>query len=472
MVEGGIKPIPDSKHPDSIPVTSSDGSRACATAVSLESPTAAQLLERGLSWNGIPLDVWLEPWCISPAQAERVRLATGAFHRAVLAATQRFVEDPAVRRRFGFSAFQERCILAEPGYGPSVPLGRLDAYLDDDGLKFLEYNTDGAAGWHWLGALEALSRQERGLSAASDSLAQRLLGTLLACYRQWDRRGVPIPRIAIVDWREVATRSEQLALARTFEACDVPCSLEDPRDLELVHGRLVGSKGPIDLVYRRLVSEEAFARAGEVRPFIDGYLQGAACYVGGFRTDPAWSKTLFALLSDPSFQQQLPASDREWVQRTVPWTVAVFGGVVLSDDLPACELERRLRAEPGRYIIKPARGYAGRGICAGAVADHDAWDAAVTLLFAGGNWVVQEFCQPPVFAGPHRNGFRFIHGMVFVLAGQIAAVGARCSRTPILGSSTPEVWLPIRWPGADLWRPVRGQATIESGHAHTGTGTY
>lgn len=472
MIRGGIETLHGSNHPDAGNPTTSEPAQACATSTGLASPSPERLIELGLSWNGIPLDVWLDPWCPTPAQIERVRLASTAVHRSVVAATQRFVQDPDVRRRFGYGALQERCILADPGYGTPVPLGRLDAYIDDAGLKFLEYNTDGAAGWHWLSAVEELSRQARGLPRAPESLAHRLLGTLLACHRQWDQRGVTTPRMAIVDWKEVATRSEQLGLARTFEASGVPCTLEDPRDLELVGGKLVGSEGPIDLVYRRLVSEEAFARAGEIPAFIDGYLQRAACYAGGFRTDPAWSKTMFALLSDSSFQRQLPESDREWVQRTVPWTVAVYGGVVLCDDLPSWELEKRMRDNPGRYIIKPSRGYAGRGICAGAVATREGWEAAVEQVFAGGNWVVQEYCQPPLLAGKPRDGFRHIHGMVFMLGGQIAAVGARCSRTPILGNTTPEVWQPVRWPGGELWRNCAGPASLESGHARTGAGTH
>ncbi len=405
-------------------------------------PSAETLLELGLSWNGIPLDIWLEPWRITPAVHEQIRSSTRAFCRAIMAATELFLEQPALRRRFDYTALQERLVLTDPGYQPSIPLGRLDLYLTETGPKLLEFNTDGAAGWYWVSAIESLSRRSAGLTVQAQPLSRKLLDTLVSCYRQWERREREVPRISIVDWREVSTRSEQVALCREFQAWGFPCSLEDPRDLVLRDGRLQGPHGLIDLVYRRLVSEEAMARSTEIPAFLQGYLDRAACYVGGFRTDPAWSKTIFSVLTDPAFQAQLPQGDREWLQRCVPWTVAVTNGEV-SHGLSSKALQGRLLAYPHEYIIKPAKGYAGKGVCAGAVVDSVAWNAAVQQVFEHGNWVVQEYCQPPALPGPQRDGFRYLHGMAFVLGGDEVAIAGRTSRTPILGSTTPEVWFPM-----------------------------
>ena len=130
----------------------------------------------------------------------------------------------------------------------------------------MEYNTDGAAGWHYTAALSALWR-EREPPAGSGLLAQEAPGHAPFLLPPMGPGGMERPRMAIVDWAEVGTRSDQEALAAAFAVWGIPTSLEDPRALRAEGGRIRGEHGAYDLVYRRVVSEEVFSRAEEIRPF-------------------------------------------------------------------------------------------------------------------------------------------------------------------------------------------------------------
>lgn len=404
-------------------------------------PTRKRLLQAGLTFQGKPLDVCLTPWMPTNLQAGLLRRHVPSIFRASLLATRRFVNDPNFRRRFGFSQFQEECILKEPGYEPDIPLGRMDCFLKDEGVKFLEFNTDGTAGWHYAAALGSLARERLGLQPERLPLPDRLLATLLKAFALWSGGSSSKPRIAIVDWADVGTRAEQEALASSFVRAGYECSLEDPRSLKHESGRLFGAAGAIDVVYRRAVSQEIFAREAEVMPFLKAYLAGAACFVGSFRTDPAWSKTLFTVFSEPSFQSELPPEDRETLEETVPYTAALTEGS-LKYRGAIYDARKLLQEERPYFVVKPAKGYGGVGVQAGALMPAQEWEDFLDLAFREEGWVVQEFVEPPVYPLPRGRGFGFLHVGAFVAMGGLAGIMARLTETPLLTAEAREIWLP------------------------------
>ena len=110
-----------------------------------DTPSREARLKAGLAYGGRPLDVSLAPWMPTNLQSGLLRRHVPALVRAALQATARFVREPSFRARFGYGSLQEECILKDPGYEPDIPLGRLDGFLKDESLQFLEFNTDGAA---------------------------------------------------------------------------------------------------------------------------------------------------------------------------------------------------------------------------------------------------------------------------------------------------------------------------------------
>lgn len=401
--------------------------------------TDDELIARSISYRGHGLAVSWTPFVPDAETLALLRRRVEAVSAAAELAVAAFERDAAVRALYGYGALQETCILCDPGYRPLIPLGRWDSFLFPEGPRFMEYNTDGAAGWHYTAELTALWREEEGLPPESEPLPARLLKTLLTCFRRWDKKGVERPRIALVDWAEVGTRAEQQALAERFTALGYPTALEDPRSLRAEGGRLTGARGTYDVVYRRLVSEEAFRRAEEIRPFLDAFLEGAACFVGSFRTDPAWSKTLFVLLSDPAFAYLWPEALRPDLEASIPWTRIVQAGpaTYLGETL---DLEELLLSRREAFILKPARSYEGQGIHSGAFCTPEVWAKAVADALAHGDSIVQEMLRPE----PNGSlGGRFIQPGEYVLLGRLAGFLARSSATPLITPDLPERYHPV-----------------------------
>jgi len=411
---------------------------------STETMPEEELRARHLTYGDRVLGVSTVPWMPTILQSDLLRRGVSAVARATEKITDRYLSEPAFRSRFGFDAEREACILHDPGYAPHVPLGRLDLHLYDEELRFLEFNTDGAAGWHWTSAIHALARERLGLHPVPRPLPLLLLQCLLACYRQWRGGDSPAPRIAIVDWKEVPTRSEQQALAAFFRSRDMVCTLEDPRDLIHDGSRLLGSEGEIDLVYRRVISEDIFLRQGETENLLGAYMADQVCMVGSFRPDPAWTKNLFCVLSDPVFQEEM-GEDGAMLSQTVPWTVPLVPGEVRYQGA-AHDLRELLLARPGAFLLKPVRGYEGRGVRSYSRMDAREWRLGVEGALEDGGWVVQEYWRAPSYASRRGMQKEFFHVGAFVLLGSWAGLMARTTIEPDLVYPTPEVWVPAEMP--------------------------
>jgi len=408
----------------------------------LETPfDSVDLLSRGVSFGGRPLPCLPYPLQLDPEALEAISKCAEAVWKAAEAVTDAFLTGGPLRAAFGYDPPHEAAILADPGYAPHIPLGRMDLFVVDGVPKVMEFNTDGTAGWHYTAALTALWRERQGLPPEERPLPERLLEELLACFRRWDRTGVDRPTIALVDWADVGTRAEQEALADLFASRGCPASVVDPRELRKAGGRLLGPRGEIHLVYRRLVSEEAFQRAREIGPFLEACTDGSACVVGSFRTDPAWSKTLLAVLSDPSLSAPLPRPLREAVAGHVPWTRLVREGEVEYAGTRR-DLRSLLLSDRESFLLKPARGYEGRGLVAGPYASPSQWASAVERAFARpGTWVVQEFLRPGATAFP--DGVRrCLQPGAYVLEGRLAGFLARASQTEVIAPDSLDWYLP------------------------------
>src|SRR5206468_2755099 len=83
--------------------------------------------------------------------------------------------------------------------------------------------------------LPVMRRFEERYEARSFPLMATMLDALLASYREWGGKAT-MPRIAIVDWREVPTWSEFEILQERFERRGIPTLVCDPKDLELKGG--------------------------------------------------------------------------------------------------------------------------------------------------------------------------------------------------------------------------------------------
>ena len=133
----------------------------------------------------------------------------------------------------------------------------------------------------------------------------------------------------------------------------------DVRDLRIGEDesgarRLCDAAGPIDCVWRRAVTGELWDKPCDGRSaLIEAAQEGLACIVGGFRTWPCATKTVFAFLWSRAGQSLLSPEEQSFVREHVPYTEILDESAQLSRF-----------AEKDRWIVKPCGGYNAVGVVA------------------------------------------------------------------------------------------------------------
>jgi hypothetical protein len=398
-----------------------------------------------VTFGDAPMRSFLRPHLLSRRDWDALR-AQGSALLEIAARVARSAFGGELERLCAFLGTPEaelRWLRPDPGQ-PDVVLSRLDAFLAPDGPRFIEINSDAPAGFGYgdrmaevFRELPVFRRFAAGRRLEYVPSAPRLVDAVLGLWRA--RGGSAVPSVAIVDWADVRTRSDQEILREAFHTRGVRCVLADPRALELRQGRLLGPDGRIDVVYRRGVLSELLEREDEVRPFLEAYRDGAALYVNSLRCRLSEDKVFFALLTDEAFADLMSADERSLVARVVPWTRRLEERRTRKDgreiDLIPYVIERR-----EELVLKPAHAYGGRSVLVGDETPAEAWAGAVRAGL-GSPWVVQQRVTIPEEVFPVLEDGRLelqplkVNVNPFYVAGAEVGAVTRASRQSVINVS-------------------------------------
>jgi glutathionylspermidine synthase len=334
-----------------------------------EQLTASQR-ELGLTFGDRPTCPFLRPHIITRTQYDEVARAAQTIAVAIERLVERALTDDELMAELSPTPREEQLARIDPGYSRLCVTSRLDAYVSDDGFKFLEYNAESPAG---VGDQMQLEKVLFGLSHMKQLLGsvphwrpephKRLLQSLLQAYREWGGNKEH-PQIAIVDWKGVSTESEFRILQKYFASEGCPTIIADPNELEYSHGNLSAGDFAIDIVYKRVIIHEFLQRCSPDHPLVRAYADGRACMANSFRTKLGHKKTTFAILSDPSYANLFSAEEVEVLRRHIPWTRRVREGVT-SFAGEEQNLMALIRDQREQFVLKPNDDYGGHGVFLG-----------------------------------------------------------------------------------------------------------
>lgn len=344
-----------------------------------------------LTFGGRALCSFPRPNLISPEAYAQV----SAVCRGIFAAVERVERDlgEALWDRVELTAAERELMAFEPGYARSSPLARLDSFLTTSAYQFVELNAETPAGSAYNDVLseiflelEPMRRFAERWEVRSFHVRQKLLDTLVACYREAGGTRER-PSIAIVDYEEVPTRTEHHLFRAFFESRGHPAMVCDPRHMEYAAGELRADGQRVDVVYKRLLVNELLERRDQLGALMEALRDRAAVLVNPMRCKPIHKKAIFAVLTDDDVLARLAPDERAAIQRHVPWTRRVVEGPTTFEGAPI-DLVPFVRAERARLAIKPNDEYGGKGVFLGWELDESAWDAAIQQALAG-SYVVQ-----------------------------------------------------------------------------------
>ncbi len=395
------------------------------------------------------------PWAFTPkifddAQFAILKGAAETMGHIMDKVTECYLRDAGFRKRFGFTQTMEDLTLVPAGYSRLIPLARVDVFFNEQtgDFSFCELNTDGSAGMTNTAEItEAIAQSptyaefsRRHPTTAAFDVRGGCMQAILDTYGVWcGTRGEGPESLAVVDYADAVSADEVQDFVERFEKLGVRARFADIRDLTIVsvdgRERLVDAQGPIDCVWRRAVTCDIEARPGEgVDALVEATREGLVCTVGGFRTWPCATKTVFVVMSDPDFKQQLTADEATFVEKHVPETHLLA---------PSADLDRY--AEKDRWIIKPSGGYNAVGVLAGLDCSLSAWEKRLRLG-AQNHDVIQAYA--PQYATPTLRGGIAAHEDptasalannmegLYLFDGKFGGVFTRCGQAHTIGEFT------------------------------------
>ena len=161
-------------------------------------------------------------------------------------------------------------------------------------------------------------------------------------------------------------------------------ALMAPQELELVRGRVCWRGEPVSVIFVDFNSDVLLAlhRKHNLSPLLQAVRERRVINPRG--TGPINAKSMFEVVTGP----QRDRFHEETVRRT-PWTRQFYPRRTSgpgNEEIP--ELVEWTRSHWANLVLKPERGYSGRGVRVGTV--HTDPDEAVDLALKEGNYIVQE----------------------------------------------------------------------------------
>jgi hypothetical protein len=405
-----------------------------------EQLTATQR-ELGLTFGDRSTCPFLRPHIITRTQYDEVARAAQTIALAIERLVDRALADADLLSELSPTPREEQLARIDPGYSRLCVTSRLDAYVSDDGFKFLEYNAESPAG---VGDQMQLEKVLFGLSHMKQLLGshphwrpephKKLLQSLLQAYHEWggDKKQ---PQIAIVDWKGVSTESEFRILQKYFASEGCPTIIADPHELKYSNGNLSVGDFAIDIVYKRVVIHEFLERSSEDHALVRAYADGRVCMANSFRTKLGHKKATFAILSDERYARLFSAQEVEVFRRHIPWTRRVSEGVTsfAGEELNLIELIRDQREQ---FVLKPNDDYGGHGVFIGWETSPDDWENAIALALDR-PYVVQQRAPlkkivMPTFAGGLHLDEMFVDFNPFLFHNEVEGALVRLSSSSLL----------------------------------------
>ncbi|HDR67961.1 MAG TPA: hypothetical protein ENN61_02795 [Bacteroidaceae bacterium] len=408
------------------------------------------LLDHRCTFKGIPMPTLLKPNFISPEQSEILVANVEIISRALTKFINLYLSDEQVRRIMGFLDRENELFAIEPDYSNPLVISRLDAFLNHTDLKFLEFNCDSPAGIAYSDVLEEgfkkLLNAYPFLNAYHISFTNRqdiLIKVLLDCYSEFrERKNNSFPKkpvVAIIDWPDVSTFSEFELHQAHFRHHGIDTVIGAPQDFVIKGNKVYVREREVHLIYKRVITRELIEKWEEVVEFIRAIKEGLVCCCNSFRSYIVGNKKVLAMITDPRFSYIFSKEERDYIDRTIPWTRILADEETLFRGRTV-QIKSFVLTNKDILVLKPANMYGGKDVYIGHETDFKTWEDITIRNLVDENWVVQEYVDIPRDAYPEISGLvhfksKYVNINPFALSGLYAGTITRISDSSVINVS-------------------------------------
>lgn len=368
--------------------------------------------DHGAMYGGAPVPVPIKPHFISPSQRKLMQIGLSRVH----AALERFIDiwlaDEQLQADWNVTPEEMELYKADPGYKNAIQVARFDAFLQDDDLKFLEFNCDSPGGTGYADVIHRgfLDFFERTGMADEYNVSNRsrllhLGETLMDCYAEWrenhpDRPEKPF--VVVSDWRDVSTLPDINITIDHLRDTGLDAEFADPRDFEERDDGLYLNDRRVDLIYKRVIVKELVSEP-DAKCVADAYKAGKVCMANSPRSVIVGNKKILAAIRRPEIMAQMTQLQRDAIRRFVPWTEILRHDKV---DFHGFKVNLRdfVLDNKDQLVLKAAQSYGGRDVFLGFETKDDAWLELVDKHITGNAWIVQQLVKIPKELFPEVEG--------------------------------------------------------------------
>ena len=366
----------------------------------METDVAQWLVDAGFVYGERTIPFVIMPHFISPGQLRRLSHAVAAISPVLDRFCDAYPNDALLREELQMSPQEDALMRIDPGFPQPIRVSRLDAFLHDYDVKFLEFNTDSPAGMAWTDMLFEALRDKVDLPRVTEvfttgytPVLPEVVETLIDAYRAFrvNQPDLPErPRMAVIDVAGTPTVAEFRRVCRFAEDSGLETVIATLDETAYDGSNLLVGGEPVQLVYRRALIESIT----EDSPLAVAARERRAVIVNPFRVQVASNKKILALLQDERFEHLVTRAEVEMIRSNVPWSRILRPGRTTYGEW-RFELLSFVSDNRERLVLKPASDYGGHGVMLGIETDQDTWEAAVAEHAERGDFIVQEYIPIP-----------------------------------------------------------------------------
>lgn len=269
------------------------------------------------------------------------------------------LKDPSLRDRYGIDDMLWQLMKKPMRGGWIAPMARIDLFYESpENYKVCEINTDGSSAM--------LEDAEIARAYEGTYVHKHMGGINTDLVEEWAKKLSDFAtlhnakRIAITDYLESGNPIEFTRIAEALERHEKEVEIIDAGDFKRKDQKLMGKNGPIDLIYRRLVTGEMLKNPKRAKALLESYKKDEAIFVGGFHSQTMHTKAFLADLYE--HLGQYPSDTHAWIKAHIPKTYWVRP-----------KITEELIARSEQWVLKPADDYGGCGVSFGRKLSKDAF---------------------------------------------------------------------------------------------------
>ncbi|MBM3786752.1 MAG: circularly permuted type 2 ATP-grasp protein [Acidobacteria bacterium] len=348
--------------------------------------------------SGKPVSAFLRPHFLTRRQYDSLAKGAEALAAAVDRVRQMTIATPALIARLDMLPGERMLAEMNPGYKHFTITSLLDSHINNGSMRFSQFSAESPTGLLYHDLLSDLFldtapvkdfRKRHKLTKIPS--AKYLHAALLKAFRDFGQKKKS-PSIAILEFKqpfETLESREHMLLKEYLNAQGNACEVVSPEQLDYRNGVLRKGDFAIDLIFRRLRTQEFLIRYDlTTHPLVRAYRDGAVCMVNSFRSDMAQRKALLDLLTDETVTGKFPAVEKKAIRSFVP-TTRVMGERKVTWDGAEVDLPEFVLRNRERLVLRPNGENAELPEYEGATMDDAQWDRAAKRALRE-RYVVQE----------------------------------------------------------------------------------